>query len=460
MIYSKKVPQNPFEVIEKNGELLLDSKFAIHYSPKPYLKFLTYCKSGLRIAKTAIDNEKLLQGSESDIIKQIHAIRYTASNPYVTTGGHFLQIFVRNMGIFFNALLDPRIPCSKKDWRDRQAIALKTIAHDLEVFSLAGKDFTTITKVHSNLYTGLNIYARPSDSLFAILYTLQALQDDTFIARISPTRSPAQHRLQTKTTAQKLLKTYASSLEELVARYYEEVFDTHTQLIKKTLLLSSARDGIKRQSSFYDNVILWSTIKLAQSLQLYKITPKELAAWRTHIIDTFWDDTQGIFVNDLSQESMSEKTFSADSFIITSTQFLHFGNLKDRKKLQRMVSFVKKNKLDMPFPLHYSSQDQPQKLYLPVRYFAPPYMGTSIWCHWGMEYIKTLCLLSRWDSQLLTDAKAHMKTYKRNIERYGGYPEVYDKNGTILRTRLYRSVLHNGWIINYEQTRMLLNDLQ
>jgi hypothetical protein len=72
-----------------------------------------------------------------------------------------------------------------------------------------------------------------------------------------------------------------------------------------------------------------------------------------------------------------------------------------------------------------------------------------------MEYIKTLIYLSNDNPKLLLDAKKYLTIYKNNIEKYGGYPEVYDSNGKILKTRIYRSVLHNGWVINYEQTKML-----
>ncbi|HUD43926.1 MAG TPA: hypothetical protein VMR41_00075 [Patescibacteria group bacterium] len=43
------------------------------------------------------------------------------------------------------------------------------------------------------------------------------------------------------------------------------------KLVKADLLLASARDGIKRQSAFYDNVIAWSTLNFANKLNLYQI---------------------------------------------------------------------------------------------------------------------------------------------------------------------------------------------
>ena len=442
------------------NQITLTQTLPLEFTHKNYHKITTYMRAGIRIGRTMIDaSEKPLLGTEKEIIKQIHQIRYHAENPYVITGGHFDQIFVRNLGVFFNALLDPRIPSSDEDWYLRQSIALKTVAYDLELFKQAGREYTTLTPINASLYTGLNLYARPSDSLHAIFYTLAALTDETFIENRFPTKNGTKNPLQTKDAGQKLLKTYSHLLQKLLQRYHEELLDKKTHLIKKDLLLASARDGIKRQSSFYDNVILWATIQIAAKLRLYPITESQLQIWKEKIVQTFWDEQSGIFIDDLSPFSQKEKLFSADSFIVTATGFLDRKKAHERKMLLRMIEYVKKQQLDKPFPLHYSLIDQPQNLYRPVRHFAPSYMGTSIWCHWGMEYLKAILSLSKEHPQLLNDVKNYLKIYKNNIEKYGGYPEVYDKNGKLLQTRFYKSVLHNGWVINYEQTKMLYENL-
>lgn len=446
---------SPFQVKLINDTFFLTQTSDIHFSRQTKHTLQTYLHSGLRIARASFKKEKRLQGSEHAIIENIHSIRYAESNPYVITGGHFSQLFVRNLGIFFNALLDSRIPSTKSDWQQRQTIALKTVALDLEVFRQAGKEFTTIVPLATDRYTALNLYARPSDSLHAIVYTLNALLDDEFISSIFPMKVKTKQQLQTQKAAQKLLKAYEKLLTDLIETYKTDLLDPKTNLVKKDLLLASARDGIKRKSSFYDNVILWNTLRLGKKLGLKTATETELQHLKQRIIETFWDEKLSIFLDDLS----GKKHFSADSFIVLSTQFLNLKNANEKKYMLGMVHFVKENKLDQPFPLHYSTLDEPTKLYLPVRHFAPSYMGTSIWCHWGMEYIKTLIYLGKTNDKLLGDAKKHLLTYKKNIEKYGGYPEVYDKNGKLLHTRLYRSVLHNGWIINYEQTKLLLQNL-
>jgi hypothetical protein len=284
---------------------------------------------------------------------------------------------------------------------------------------------------------------------------LRALTDDTFIETLFPAKI-TKRKLQTTTTSQKLLKKYEKVLHQLIKNYYTEVMDPKTGLIKEDILLASARDGIKRQSSFYDNVIAWSTIRLANQLHLYQIKPNELETWRKHIIKTFWNEQEGIFLDDLSSFAQRETLFSADSFVVLSTGFFSTESKSDRHYLQRMIAYVKTNKLDKPIPLHYSLMDLPKNLYSHVRRIAPSYMGTSIWSHWGMEYIKALLYVSQGNDKYLADAKNYMTAYKKNIEQYGGYPETYDKTGKMLNHQFYRSVLHNGWVINYEQVKMLL----
>jgi hypothetical protein len=439
-----------FKTKRINNEIHLLSESLV-YSPRKRHRAYVYAKAGARIGKTRFKNEKKLTGSETEIIEQIHKNRFNTHEPYVITGGHFYQLFVRNLGVFYNALLDPRIPTTDKDWMDREIIALKTVALDLEIFSQAGKDFTTIIPVRKNILTCFNFYTRPSDSLFAILYTLLALTDENFICTLFPIRNALVKKLHTIAAGKELLEKYSSSLKSLINNYVTEIIDPETDLIKKDLLLASARDGIKRESSFYDNVIAWATVRVAKKLNLYEISEKQLFVWREKIMQAFWDEKNGIFLDDLSEESQKKKLFSADSFIIISTGFFDLKNTTDMKRLKIITAYVQKNKLDDPFPIHYSTIDQMKKLYRPVRHFAPTYMGTSIWSHWGIEYIKALIYTKQGGL-----AKKHLERYRENIEKYGGYPEVYDSKGNPLKSRLYHTVLHNGWVINYEQTKLIL----
>ena len=457
--YNQLMNSYPFEVILKNKELILVQNKEIKFSKRKRARFYSYTKAGLSIARKTFSSEKPIIGKEDEIIEKIHQIRFSPNNPYVITGGHFHQLYVRNLGIFYNALLDPRIPSSSLDWINRQKIVLKTIALDLEVFSLAKSQYTTIIPLAGNRYTCLNMYARPSDSLYAILYSLVALTTEGYIASLFPMQDYKTKRLQTKSAGFLLIEKYTQLLQFLLGEYLTEIIDEKIGIIKKNILLSSARDGIKRESSFYDNVIAWATVVLAKRLGIFKISDAEIAGWKQNILQRFWNAKDKLFIDDLSNESVEQRKFSADSFIVISSGFLNPSIRQDRQYLQGMVEYVKNNKLDIPFPLHYSKNDSPQKLYRPVRYFAKSYMGKSIWSHWGMEYIKALILLSKSNPPYFREAKNHLESYRKNIEKYGGYPELYKPDGNIFSSRFYKSVLHNGWVVNYEQAKSMLDSI-
>lgn len=99
-------------------------------------------------------------------------------------------------------------------------------------------------------------------------------------------------------------------------------------------------------------------------------------------------------------------------------------------------------------------------MYFLVKHFVPEYMGNGVWSHWGQEYIKLLVMLGKYNKIYLQAAEKHLKTYEQNIETHGGYAELCDKNGNIYKTSAYKAVLRNGWIINYEQAKMMANGIK
>lgn len=400
--------------------------------------------------------EKAVQGDEKMIIRSIHARSFDPQRPYIISGSHFADIYIRNLGIFYNAVLDNRFALDKTDWENRQRIYLQGLALNIELHTLAGRSYTTWVPVTGTTYTSANVYTEPSDSLFGVLYGLKASTDDNFISGIYDSNARPLYPLQTKGAANDLLKTYRKGMNPIIINYYLSVIDPQTGLVRKEITLSSARDGIRRQSSFYDNVIVWATMKYASDLGI--IDKKiDFGVWKKKIITAFWDE-EGLFLDDLSQESRQEKLFSGDAFIVIGSGFFDLTNAADKERLAKMVVYVQKNNLDSPFPLRYARQDQPDRLYDAVKYFAPSYMGETIWSHWGMEYIKALILLSSDKPSYKELAKKHLDAYKAKMEQYGGYPELYDKDGNIYKTMFYTSVLQTSWVVNYEQARMMIGE--
>lgn len=439
-----------------DGEITIRKIHDIRFVNTPLAPFIMLMGSFFRIMGNAYFPEKPFLADEQQIIARIHHLWFAANKPYIISGANFPEFYVRDFGIFYGAVLDPRFFTSEKDWEMRQRTALQTVATLLELTRQAGREYTTFVPIWQDTYAANNINAEPSDSLFALFYTLLGLTDEGFIAANFPAKLKITCKLQTKSAAKSLVKQYETVLEKVTNDYLESVIDKKTGLVRKDILLSGARDQIKRQSSFYDNVIAWSTARMAMDLGL-KIKPGNLESWKRKIIGAFWDDEAGIFLDDLSDESKKNHIFSGDAFIVVSTKFLDLADPDEREKLDREIAFVRQNNLDRPFPLHYATHNQPEKLYFVNKYFAGTYVGENIWSHWGMEYIKALILLSADHPEYLALAKEFLDKYKSNIEKYGGYPETYSKNGAIYRTLFYKSILHTGWVVNYEQTKMMLS---
>lgn len=421
----------------------------------PITKSYIHLRNLYRFLRSLISPEKPLGKTETEIIQSIHTLRFNPKNQYLTTGGHFADLFIRNTGIFYNALLDPRIPSTTEDYQNRYSILQKTISLALNTCIEQGKESTTISPITKKHLVTTDIYTKPSDSVYSILYGLTVLTNPNYIQILYPaSTSTTYHTLsiQQKIQSTQLLENNLHSLSNLVTNYLHRVIDPRTNLIKSNITLSSARDGIKRSSSFYDNVIAMATVKLAQNLNLplpNNLPPLE--HWKTTIIQTYWNDAKGIFNDDINHTN-----FSADQLITIMTGFLDLNSQQDSQKLNRIISYIQQNKLDQPLPLHYADHHDPKQLYWPVRYFAPDYMTKSIWSHWGIEYIKLLILLSKTNPTYFQQAENHLNAYKSNIVTHGGYPECYALDGTPLSQRLYKTVLHTSWVINYEQAKMLL----
>lgn len=418
-----------------------------------FSRLTAYVRAGSRILIYRWIPERKLGHSTAEVLAVLHDQRFQPDKPYVITGAHYSDLYVRNLGIFFNELTNERLEQSPQDLQNRQRLALQTVALDLAFLRANGWLVTTIAPLGGSSFTGINIYTEPSDSLYAVLFTLNKLK------QAEPTR----------TAANSLLADNKEVLQRELLRYLQTVIDPRTLTIRNDIHLSGARDGVKRTASFYDTVIAWQTVRLADQLQLIPLQdwPAELqplldgAGWKQTIIDRYWNADKGYFINDLSEKAGGKADdFGSDSLVVLSTGFLDPGQEQDRQKLERIVEHIQQNTLDRPFPLKYSTTNGQNRMHWTVKYFAPGYMGKGIWSHWGVEYVKTLLALSQTSDPAeclhLEDAREFLDLYAQNIAAFGGYPELYGQDGKPYQTLALRSVLHSGWVVNYEAAHAAL----
>lgn len=384
---------NAYEtIVDKNGDIFLRKKQSIYLKTDFLSKLTVQFYSAIRILWNAW-RPGIHKISANNIRTKLHQERFGSKEPYLITGDHFIDLYVRDYGIFYEAVLDPRIIITKIDWTRRQKIMLKTVALHLDLLAQSSQLYTTYMPLRPNIFVGVNIWATPSDALFSLLFTLSSLTNEAFLLSTFPSKRRSKYQLQTKKQGVLLIHQYSKNLKLHIQEFLDKVIDSKTQLVRKDIFLSGTRDHIKRESAFYDNVAVWATIKLASELNIHKVSKKKLLSWKNHIIKNFWNETEGIFIDDLSDESKEDKIFCADSLVILITQFLDPAIKEDRDKLKRIIGYVKKHNLDLPFPLLYAEKNQPKKMYIISRILFPSYVGESIFSHWGIEFIKLVITL-------------------------------------------------------------------
>jgi hypothetical protein len=427
-----------------------------------YIDIVAQLKSGWHIISSRFSGGKKASSNTVDeIINEIHLVRFDPSEPYLISGDHFSVLYPRSLGIFYHSLLDDRTALSETDWQNRQIIYLKTLAYASSIYSQSDQLSTTIVPVGPGSVALMNIYAVPSDTLYSLLFAYQQLIDNSYQAENYPYENGVEYDLATVETTQELLDLYKGDLKRHYDGFKDYSYDSQIGLIKKDILLSGTKDIMKKYGAFYDNVVFWKTTQLAQVLGVIEEDQAWLDQYRQRILDTYWLEEQGHFLEDLSEQSVTDKWYSSDWMIAFQTGFLNPELEVDKEYLIRTVDYIQRNAIDKPFALQYHPDMRRKQLYGVVKWFSPEYGATAIWSNWGMEYTKLLIRLAdvEHNYEYLEQAKTHLDAYTFNMKRYQGYPEVYDQEGDFYKTPLYKSIRRTGWVVTFEQAREMYQDL-
>jgi hypothetical protein len=99
--------------------------------------------------------------------------------------------------------------------------------------------------------------------------------------------------------------------------------------------------------------------------------------------------------------------------------------------------------LDKPFPLKYASKKFKEHEMITGEILASGYERNSIWAHIGFMYIK---IVSQVDIKLAIE---YLGQYKKQIELYHNFLELYNSNGKPFRALLYYADEGMLWCANY-----------
>jgi len=389
----------------------------------------------------------------SFIYRTIVQKRFNPFNPYLTAGDHFSSFYPRNLGFFYSKSLNPETAVTTKDYQNRVCVYLNSLNFALDFYSQTSLT-TTIVPIFRSFFCPLDIYHPPSDTLCSILLAFDYLINPTIYnfktTKISIKNFQQEAKRRALILFQEHKKELSTHLHELLSK-----FDSDTGLIDQKHSLSGIRDGLKRKSSFYENVAVWKTIQLSIKFNLIK--EEDLRTWenpeflKESIIEEYCRN--GIIYNDQSEDEELIKNISADFLVSNSLNFFDLKNKRDRKILIDHLDFTINSNLLTPIGLFYSLEN-PKTLELPVKIGAPDYMGQTVWSHWSVEFCNLLLDLKEKKYKEL--AISVFQNLYEKIESNKGYPELYSKNLNLYKTKFYVSMLDTGWIANFENLRLRL----
>lgn len=384
------------------------------------------------------------------IIAEIHSERFNPNKLLLTSGDHWSGLFSRNLGVFYYPMCDPRIPSSEQDWHDRQAVYLQTLAYALGVFEKRPIPVTTIVTTGRYHATCVNFWRYPSDTVYGLLFAIATLlgKQDAAASDYAPEKQHAN----TKPAARLLFDEYQNTLLKLYEHYRATVFEEPAMLLKRDLAICGAKDITRRYGAFYDNVVFWKTTQLAMKLKLIGNDPVFLQQLKRSIIDTYWLEDKGYFLEELSEVGVRESHYSSDWLIVLITGFLDPANPDEQIYFKRSIEYIQRAGVDKPFAIKYQAEAGGRHQFFLAR-TMPSYQRDAIWSFWGMEYIKALLLLHKHthEQKYLQAADFHIKSYEAAMLRDGGYPELYDSKGEFFQTPIIRSIRKTGWVIGFEQ---------
>ena len=443
--------KKPYSTWFEDGAIRYKRNYKLRVSSWKPVDLLGYYKSGVLVLLHRLRGPRPLKGASADrIIWHIHQRRFNEVNPFLISGDQFSVLYPRNLGVFYNQLLNPDIALSDSDWLHKQEIYLQSVLIAVDALSAGKQPYTTIVPLGRRTVSLTQVHPGDiaSDAVYGLLFAIDKLASEQ-------TSKSGRYVVKTTVAAQKLLKDKRTQLTTIVEHYVDAVRG-EDGLIDPKVHLASARDGVTRSSSFYDNVVLWKTLELAQKYRLYKVSKAELKVLKQAIDQRYWDEEKGYYRNALNDDS-----FSSDWLIGYVVGFFTLNNQQDLTRAKRIVSYIERNKIDQPLPIKYQAESRPSKAPFFVRWFVSNYGTTTIWSYWGSEYITLLLRLAEVDrsKQLLKTARRHLETYEKKIVELGCFPETFDERGDMFVTRVYKSIMMTGWVVQYEYAQYLASTI-
>jgi hypothetical protein len=323
---------------------------------------------------------KKYPGSSVEICKQVVIDRWNGT--FFEAGSNLYEdeFWVRDFALCLDGLID--LGYAKK--------TRENLIWVLDVFEKNKKITTTISKDGQ----ALNFFHYSADSLPLLLYAIKKI-DTT------------------------LIEKYKDLITDGIVEYYDTVFDKNTNLVKNEPF-ATPKDVVMRTKTCVANAFL---VFLSEILK--NDFPDFYNPWinqdlKRHFVESYWNKKGGYFKNDLMDKEGD--VISGDANVMP----YWLGIIKDKTMLHKSIDSIKRQGLDLPFPLKYQSfYDSKWINNHPIASLSSPnYQGNSIWTMMGPLFIEI-------EFEVYPqDAKKHLQTYIEWIQKYKTYVEVFEPDGS------------------------------
>lgn len=357
------------------------------------MEFIEIINAGLRMFKrnlrVKIKGLPKYKGNAEEICKTIIEECWNKKeNYFMTSKDHYTEYYCRDFGMVTRALL----------YLGYKEKVKKTLNFALKNFKKSNRITVMISK--RGKCFDFPYYA--PDSLAFLLHSLYELNDKN------------------------LIKEYNSFLEKEINRFEKKVVQKDG--LPKKHKFSSMRDHSIRERSCYDLCMIYMVQKYSSKLNLKNNLQK--FDYKKLILKHYW--TGNYFKDDLK-----ENKFSSDANVLPYWS----GLIKDKSKFNKSLNMIKKNKLDEPFPLIYSNNEDDKMHWL--EFLVPNWEKDKIWIHLGYLHIE---ITTNFNKKL---ANEYLLKYKKIIEKYKNQLEVFEKNKQPYKSFFYYCADSMIWASNY-----------
>lgn len=282
-------------------------------------------------------------------------------------------------------------------------------------------------KVHSTLKYALEKFSRQGEIKTTITPNGKAF---SFPKLYSPDSTALFFRSLRLSNAKDLINEHYDFLQNEVDKFFKLTLDPTTNLVFANKRFSSMRDYSIRSSSCYDNCTAELLAKEAKQLGFKHENFEEDFA--KTIKEKFWTGTH--FADDLNS---TEITGDANIFPFWT------GIFDNKKMLKTTIKTIRKNNLDKPLSLKYTSSKTKEKTHW-ANIFVPNWEQNYSWTNMAPIYMQLAGTIDK------KYAKEQLNAYKQLIERDGTLFELYNDNKKPFKNAFYFADEGMLWAANFE----------